>query len=487
VDVERLGDQRAHRLARAERADRILEHHRHVAPEGFEAAFRHVQHLPPFEGDASGLGRQQVQHRAAERGLARTALPDEPDGLPRLDAERDAEHRVDERVLDTGQLRLEPAHRAETHAQVGDRQQVRARHRRLLLHRVVRGPVAEDGDDLPRRRPVGIAPLPFQQMAARLRAGARARERRRGAAAQIHRARTARCEDAALGRTGEVRHLARDDGQHTALARNPRRIAFQQRAGIGMAGIVEDLAHIAGLHHLARIHHHHLVAQFRDQPQIVGDDDHGRLQFALQFAQQMDDLRLHGDVERRRRLVRQQQRRVHQKRHRDAGALAHAAGEMVRILVDARGRIGDADAAHHLDRELAFLRRVQVAPAVEDVQHLPAVCQHRNLRGHRVLEDDRDLLAPDRAALRFRERQDVLRAEADRAALHLRIVGEQPEDRPEHRALARSAFADDAEDTVARHREADLTQRLDASARRPEIERQIADVEQRFRHVSPPS
>ena len=49
-------------------------------------------------------------------------------------------------------------------------------------------------------------------------------------------------------------------------------------------------------------------------------------------AQQVEDLRLDRDVERRRRLVGDQQLRLAGERHRDHRALAHAARELVRIV-----------------------------------------------------------------------------------------------------------------------------------------------------------
>ena len=62
---------------------------------------------------------------------------------------------------------------------------------------------------------------------------------------------------------------------------------------------------------------------------------------ALQLAQQVEDLRLNGHVERRGRLVGDQQLRLRRERHGDHHALAHAARELVRIgleaLLGARG------------------------------------------------------------------------------------------------------------------------------------------------------
>ena len=55
-------------------------------------------------------------------------------------------------------------------------------------------------------------------------------------------------------------------------------------------------------------------------------------QIALQLGKQAQDLRLHRDVERRRRLVGDQQLRLAQQRHGDHHALAQPAGKLVREL-----------------------------------------------------------------------------------------------------------------------------------------------------------
>ena len=52
-----------------------------------------VQRLA-LEHDAPAVGLQQAERDAPERGLARSALADQRDGLPRRDAEADRAHRV---------------------------------------------------------------------------------------------------------------------------------------------------------------------------------------------------------------------------------------------------------------------------------------------------------------------------------------------------------------------------------------------------------
>ena len=82
----------------------------------------------------------------------------------------------------------------------------------------------------------------------------------------------------------------------------------------------------------------------------------------LQRAHQVEDLRLDGDVERRGRLVGDQQPRLAGQRHRDHRALAHAARQLVRILVEAL--LGRRDAhlrAASSMRALAAPRRARCA------------------------------------------------------------------------------------------------------------------------------
>ena len=68
----------------------------------------------------------------------------------------------------------------------------------------------------------------------------------------------------------------------------------------------------------------------------MGDEEQRQAEPLLQIAQQVEDLRLDRDVERRRRLVGDEQRRLARERQGDQRALPQAARELVRVLV-ARG------------------------------------------------------------------------------------------------------------------------------------------------------
>ena len=118
--------------------------------------------------------------------------------------------------------------------------------------------------------------------------------------------------------------------------RSGRRDGMQQALGIGMARAGEQLPDAGLLDDRPGIHHRHVVGHFRDHAHVVGDEQDRHAELSLQPAHQVEDLRLDGDVERGRRLVGDQQCRIADQRQGDHRPLAHAAGQLVRIVVDAR-------------------------------------------------------------------------------------------------------------------------------------------------------
>ena len=144
--------------------------------------------------------------------------------------------------------------------------------------------------------------------------------------------------EAAAGRHREGRgHDAADLGQPPALGLVPargRRAGRACRGGRGRRTVRPrpflDLA--------AGIHHGDAVGDLPDDAEIMGDEQHRHAELVLQALDQLEDLRLDGDVERGGRLVGDQHLRLAGERHGDHGALAHAARQVVRVLVVALGR-----------------------------------------------------------------------------------------------------------------------------------------------------
>ena len=129
----------------------------------------------------------------------------------------------------------------------------------------------------------------------------------------------------------------------------------------GCFGLTYSSSRVRDLDGLAEVHHHHPVGDVADDVEVVRDEDVGEPELLLQVLQQVEDLRLHRDVERRHRLVAEDQLRVDRERARDADPLPLPARELVREAVVVLGVEAD-DLEQLLDAALALGRR---ADAVE--------------------------------------------------------------------------------------------------------------------------
>jgi hypothetical protein len=84
----------------------------------------------------------------------------------------------------------------------------------------------------------------------------------------------------------------------------------QQSQRIGVARAAEDRTDRAVFRDPPGIEHGDAVAALRHHAEVVGHEDHRHAQRLPQSLQQLEDLVLDRHIQRRRRLVRQQQRRV---------------------------------------------------------------------------------------------------------------------------------------------------------------------------------
>ena len=110
-----------------------------------------------------------------------------------------------------------------------------------------------------------------------------------------------------------------------------------------------------------------------DDAEIVRDEQHRHSELFLEVVDQLQDLRLHGHVERGRRLVGDQQAWPTCECCRNHHPLAHAARQIVRILIDPLLRRRNADtvrAAQSRARAPRDSRQLRVQP--ERLRDLPA-------------------------------------------------------------------------------------------------------------------
>jgi len=144
---------------------------------------------------------------------------------------------------------------------------------------------------------------------------------------------------------------------------------------------------------LARVHDCDLVANLGDHSEIVGYENDRGIGGGLEVTHEVEDLRLNGDVERRRGLVGNQQLRIAGERESDHYPLAHAAGKPMRIVVDALLGRWDFHQPQQIDGARTRLFSRQAAVTDEGLCNLLADRVDRIERRHRFLEDHRQPIA----------------------------------------------------------------------------------------------
>ena len=235
------------------------------------------------------------------------------------------------------------------------------------------------------------------------------------------------------------------------------------------------------LHAPAAVHDQDVVGEFGDDAEVVRDHDDGGVELLLKIPQQVQDLRLHRHVQRRRRLIGDQQLRIARQRHRDHRPLPHTAGELMRIVVHALLRGGNAHPPQHLDGVLArdLLRHVMVDPV-----RLDDLIAHRVERMHRrqrILEDHGHVAAARLADLLRGRLDEFLAVQPDlagHAAVPAVVQAEDPQAR--HR-LARTRLPHDPQGPSALELEVQPVHGLHQTVVGREVDAQVAHLQERRR------
>jgi hypothetical protein len=205
-----------------------------------------------------------------------------------------------------------------------------------------------------------------------------------------------------------------------------------------MAGRPIDVVHVPPLHDPSGVHHRHLVREPGERRQVVGDQQHGHVALRREPGEQLEDLRLHGHVEGRGGLVREQEPWRAGQGHGDRHPLAHAARQPVRVLARAGRGSRDADRVEELDRAAPgrVTRRAVVPP--DDLRDLLADREDRRQGRRGILQDERDVAPAQPSHGRRGQSQDVAPVEAEDVGLDASRRVDEAHDRERRQALARS-------------------------------------------------
>src|SRR6266581_3164648 len=193
-----------------------------------------------------------------------------------------------------------------------------------------------------RVRGLAVAASATFQLRPRLRDPARrllrvadAQERRHVARALLDPECAPRVERASAREVDQVRWQALDGLERLVGLRVEARDGAKQRPRVGVLWMGENVRGRPGLDDLAGVHDDQTLAHPGDDAEVVRDQDRRRAEIAVHVAQQVEDLRLDGHVERGRRLVGDQDVRRGGEAHRDHRPLAHPARKLVRIVTGA--------------------------------------------------------------------------------------------------------------------------------------------------------
>ena len=214
-------------------------------------------------------------------------------------------------------------------------------------------------------------------------------QRRRPAGAGGARRGAARRE-AATGQRAERRGYGTGDTDEAGAA---FRMAGQQRLRVRVQRTVEQRGRGAGFHRLPGIDDGDIVAELGDDAEVVGDEEHRNAEIVHQLPQQPQDLLLGGDVERRGRFVRDHQARGAGERRGDQQPLPLAAGELVRVAVQRRRRIGQLHAAEQVQQPGAMGAAVARSVPAHRFQQLRTDGEERVQREVGVLRNEADAAA----------------------------------------------------------------------------------------------
>ena len=228
----------------------------------------------------------------------------------------------------------------------------------------------------------------------------------------------------------------------------------QERLGVGVAGVEEDRVVVRELDDLAEIHHGDAGAGAAHHGEIVGDEDVGEAVLGLQLVENLQEPRLLHLIERRQRLVQDQQARLQYQRAGEIDALTLAGAQPdLQMIVDI-GR--QADLAHHLAHTVPH----RAAPhAAVDEQGLQNGAADRHVRRHgvvRVLKQELEAV-PEPEQPTAVHLGDAVALEEDRAL----VGGLDPAQETRERRLAAAGLAHDAEVLPRLHVEGDAAHRLD--------------------------
>ena len=160
---------------------------------------------------------------------------------------------------------------------------------------------------------------------------------------------------------------------------------------------IDNVAGVALLDDFTIAHHHDPVTDLRNHRQVMGNQNDRQVFGCVEFFQQSQNVRLHCYIQRRGRLIRQQQTGPAGHGRRNHRALLHAAGQLVRVVVRPLRGMVQFDLEQALNGGRACFRRPDAIVVNQGFADLLADLHQRVKVGCRILKNHRHLFATYRS------------------------------------------------------------------------------------------
>ncbi|MNI39646.1 hypothetical protein D3C73_938350 [compost metagenome] len=215
------------------------------------------------------------------------------------------------------------------------------------------------------------------------------------------------------------------------------------------------------------------------------NEQHRRPGFRLHGEQQLQHLRLHGDVQRRRRFVGDDQFGRERAGDGNHDALAHATRQFVRICVCALRRVADANTVHQCHRAVPGLLAADTR--FVDAQHFGNLVGHAAAgvqRRHGFLEHHGDVLAAQRVHVGIGGAQQVVAVKPKFVRRDAARRVDQPHQGKARNGFSGAGLAHQADDFAAPYGQVHSPDRGDHTLGRIEVDAQVANRQQGFFGIS---
>ena len=226
------------------------------------------------------------------------------------------------------------------------------------------------------------------------------------------------------------------------------------------------------------VHDADALRQTCHHTQIVSNEQDRHAALGLQLRQQIENLRLHGDIQGGRWLVGNQQFRLAGQGDGDHHPLLHATRQLERIFIEPPRRISNADL---LEQFLAARPGRFAAQREMARQHFGNLLPHRQHRiqaGGWLLENHRDLAAAVGSHRHFRQGQQIRTVITHAAAEHATRRRQQTQDALRRHRLAATGLPQQGKGLSPRNAERHAIDRTQRLAPGLETEAQVINFQQ---------